>query len=156
MRLTIGILVTALLFATGSAAQQFTTGVIQGTVTDTTGDSLPGVSVEARHLETNQARTVVSGSDGRYILLQLPPGTLPVSFTLPGFASHVQENVVLTVGQSITLPVAMKVAGVAETVTVRTSPRVIESTRTSAATTMTNERWRRCRSSAASSRICSP
>ncbi len=42
----------------------------------------------------------------------------------------------LTIGQSITLPIAMKVAGVAETVTVRTSPRVIESTRTSAATTL--------------------
>ena len=57
MRMTIGILVAALLFASESAAQQFTTGVIQGTVTDTTGDSLPGVTVEARHLETNQART---------------------------------------------------------------------------------------------------
>ena len=136
MRMTIGILVAALLFASESAAQQFTTGVIQGTVTDTTGDSIPGVSVEARHLETNQARTVTSGSDGRYILLQLPPGTYRVTFTLPGFASHVQENVVLTIGQSITLPIAMKVAGVAETVTVRTSPRVIESTRTSAATTL--------------------
>ena len=136
MRMTIGMLVAAVLFASGSAAQQFTTGVIQGTVTDTTGDSLPGVSVEARHLETNQTRTQVSGSDGRYVLLQLPPGTYRLAFTLPGFASHVQENVVLTVGQTITLPIAMKVAGVSETVTVRTSPRVIESARTSSATTL--------------------
>jgi hypothetical protein len=112
MRMTTGILVAVLLFASGSAAQQFTTGVIQGTVTDTTGDRLPGVSVEARHLETNQSRTQVSGSDGRYILLQLPPGTYRLSYTLPGFASHVQENVVLTVGQTIALPIAMKVAGV--------------------------------------------
>src|SRR5262245_41462268 len=83
MRMIIVCLMAALLFANGSAAQQFTTGVIQGTVTDTTGDRIPGVTVEARHLETNQARTVVSGDDGRYNLLQLPPGTYRVTFTLP-------------------------------------------------------------------------
>ncbi len=125
-----------LLFVHPGFAQQITTGTIQGTVADATGASLPGVTVEARHQETNQARTVASGSDGRYIFLQLPPGTYRVTFSLPGFASLVQENVVLTVGQSITLPVAMKVSGVTETVTVSTSPRVIESTRSASATTL--------------------
>ncbi len=42
----------------------------------------------------------------------------------------------LTVGQSVLLPVTMKVSNVAETVTVSTSPRVVESTRTAAATTL--------------------
>ena len=125
-----------LLFVHPGFAQQITTGTIQGTVADATGASLPGVAVEARHQETNQARTVASGSDGRYIFLQLPPGTYRVTFSLPGFASLVQENVVLTVGQSITLPVAMKVSGVTETVTVSTSTRVIESTRSASATTL--------------------
>ena len=41
MRMTIGILVAALLFASESAAQQITTGVIQGTVTDATGAAFP-------------------------------------------------------------------------------------------------------------------
>jgi hypothetical protein len=48
----------------------------------------------------------------------------------------VQENVQLTVGQAITLPVSMKVSGVAETVTVTTATRVIETSRTAAATTL--------------------
>jgi hypothetical protein len=136
MRKMLRILSFVLLFAAPALAQQITTGSIQGTVSDATGASLPGVTVEARHGETNQTRTVVTGTDGRYIILQLAPGTYRVSFTLPGFASHVQENVVLTVGQSITLPVAMRVSGVSETVTVSTSPRVIESTRTASATTL--------------------
>ena len=136
MRMTIRILTFVLLFVRPVLAQQITTGTIQGTVTDTTGASLPGVTVEARNEETNQGKTVVSGNDGRYIFLQLPPGSYRVSFTLPGFATHVQENVALTVGQSITLPVAMKVSGLSETVTVRTSPRVIESTRSASASTL--------------------
>jgi hypothetical protein len=118
------------------AQTQITTGVIQGAVTDSTGASLPGVSVDARNLETNLSRTLVTEADGRYVFLQLPPGGYRVTFTLSGFATHVQENVQLTVGQAITLPVSMKVSGVAETVTVTTNTRVIETSRTAAATTL--------------------
>jgi Carboxypeptidase regulatory-like domain/TonB-dependent Receptor Plug Domain len=123
--------------ATPAATQtQITTGVIQGSVTDTTGASLPGVSVEARNLDTNIARTDVTGTDGRYAFLQLLPGNYRVTFTISGFATMVQENIQLTVGQAITLPVVMKVSGVQETVTVTTSTNVIESSRSSAATTL--------------------
>src|SRR5688572_31710447 len=119
-----------------SAAQQITTGAIQGTLTDTTGASLPGVTVEVRNVDTNMVRSQVTGSDGRFVFLQVPPGNYRITFTLQGFASVVQENVQLTVGQAITLPIAMKVSGLAETVTVTSSPGVIDSTRTSAATTL--------------------
>ena len=118
------------------AAPQITTGEIQGTVSDATGANLPGVTVEARNLNTNQTRTLVSDAGGRFVFLQLPPGVYRLTFTLAGFATHVNENVALTVGQAITLPVAMKVSGVAETVTVSGSPRVIESTRTASANTL--------------------
>ena len=117
-------------------AQQITTGVIQGSVSDSTGASLPGVTVEARNLDTNQGRTQVTENDGRFVFLQLPPGNYRVTFTLSGFATVVQENVLLTVGQSINLPVAMKVSGVSETVTVTTGTPVIETSRTAAATTI--------------------
>jgi len=119
-----------------AGAQQITTGVIQGSVSDSTGASLPGVTVEARNLDTNQGRTLVTENDGRFVFLQLPPGNYRVTFTLSGFATVVQENVLLTVGQSINLPVAMKVSGVSETVTVTTGTPVIETSRTAAATTI--------------------
>jgi Carboxypeptidase regulatory-like domain len=136
MRWMFSVLFTVAVLTHSTFAQQITTGTIQGTVTDATGASLPGVTIEARNVDTNLTRTVATENDGRYVFLQLPPGTYKVTFSLPGFASYVQENVVLTVGQAITLPIAMKVSGLAETVTVSTSPRVIESSRTSAATTL--------------------
>jgi hypothetical protein len=117
-------------------AQQITTGVIQGSVADTTGAALPGVTVEARNLDTNQGRTLVTENDGRFVFLQLPPGNYRVTFTLSGFATYVQENIALTVGQAVNLPVAMKVSGVQETVTVTTATSVIETSRTAAATTI--------------------
>ena len=131
----VALLVTLISTAT-LRAQQITTGIIQGTVTDSTGAALPGVTIEARNVNTNLTRNLVTEADGRFVFLQLPPGTYRLNFSLSGFATHVQENVELTVGQAISLPVAMKVSGVAETVTVSGTPRVIESTRTAAATTL--------------------
>jgi outer membrane receptor protein involved in Fe transport len=136
-RLLVSTLVVLLALSATSAAQtQITTGIIQGSVSDATGASLPGVTVEARNLETNTGRTLVTESDGRFVFLQLAPGNYRLTYTLQGFATLVQENVQLTVGQAITLPVSMKVSGVAETVTVTTATPVIESSRTAAATTL--------------------
>jgi hypothetical protein len=136
VRLALILLFLGTLPGISNARQQITTGVIQGTVTDATGANLPGVTVEVRNMDTNLTRSLVTESDGRFVFLQLPPGTYRIAFTLQGFATVVQENVQLTVGQAIALPVAMKVSGVAETVTVTTSPGVIDSTRTAAATTL--------------------
>ena len=122
--------------STATAQTQITTGVIQGSVSDATGAALPGVTVEARHLDTNVGRTLVTESDGRFVFLQLPPGSYRVTFSLQGFATMVQENIQLTVGQAITLPIAMKVSGVAETVTVTTATPVIETSRNASATTL--------------------
>ncbi len=135
-RLILSALVVFLVLPLRATAQQITTGVIQGSVTDATGASLPGVTVEARNLDTNFGRTLVTESDGRFVFLQLSPGNYRMTFTLSGFATHIQENIVLTVGQAITMPVAMKVSGVSETVTVTTATAVIETSRTSAATTL--------------------
>ena len=135
-RLAFGILFTFLPLAVATAQTQITTGVIQGTVTDETGSVLPGTTVEARNTATNLARTTTTDGDGRYVFLQLPPGPYQVTFTLTGFATLVHENVPLTVGQSVTLPVTMPVSRVAETLTVRAAPSVVESTRTASATTL--------------------
>ena len=65
IQVALGTLVLLALFAVPSA-QQITTGVIQGTVTDTTGAVLPGVTVEARNTGTNLSRTAATDADGRY------------------------------------------------------------------------------------------
>ena len=135
-RLALGTLFILASLTGASAQTQITTGVIQGTVTDATGAVLPGATVEARHTGTNLSRTVVTDADGRYIFLQLPPGSYRVTFTLSGFATLVHENIPLTVGQSVTLPASMPVSSVAETVTVTAGTSVIESARTAAATTL--------------------
>src|SRR5437868_5363131 len=129
-------LVLVTLASSAIAQTQITTGVIQGVVTDTTGAVVPGVTVEARNLETNLSRTVVTGTDGRFVLLQLPSGTYTVTYTLSGFATLVQENIGVTVGQAVTLAATMRVSALSETVRVDAAAPVVETTRSAVADTL--------------------
>src|SRR5947208_883276 len=129
-------LVLVTLASSAIAQTQITTGVIQGVVTDATGAVMPGVTVEARNLETNLSRTVVTGTDGRFVLLQLPSGTYTVTYTLSGFATLVQENIGVTVGQAVTLAATMRVSALAETVRVDAAAPVVETTRSAVADTL--------------------
>src|SRR5207248_7589604 len=106
--------------ATASAQSQITTGVIDATVVDSSGGVLPGVDVEIRNVDTNLVRTLTTDRDGRFVALQLPPGRYSVSLALSGFATLRQENVVVTVGDTVRLTPVMKVSGLSETVTVTT------------------------------------
>ncbi|MGH9796135.1 MAG: carboxypeptidase regulatory-like domain-containing protein [Candidatus Acidiferrales bacterium] len=114
------------LLATPAAAQtQITTGVIRGTVVDASGSVVPGANIEARNLDTNAIRSLTSDGDGRFSFLLMPSGRYTLTATKDGFAKLVHENVVLTVGQAITLDLNMAVAGAAtQVVTVTGTPTV--------------------------------
>src|SRR5215510_11795105 len=131
---TVGVLI--LMVAAPVAGQSITTGVIAGVVVDTNGGVLPGVNVEFRNLDTNLTRTIVTGQDGSFAALQLSPGRYTVTFTLSGFSTLVQENVVVTVGQTVPLNPRMRVSGISETVTVTTEAPAVDTTRTAAASTL--------------------
>ena len=85
------------------AQTQITTAVIEGVVVDASGAVLPGVNVEVRNVDTNFTRALTTDRDGRFVALQLPPGRYTVTFTLAGFATLVQEDVLVTVGESVRL-----------------------------------------------------
>jgi hypothetical protein len=119
-----------------AAQSQITTGVIDATVVDSSGGALPGVDVEVRNVETNLTRRLTTDRDGRFVVLQLPPGRYTVTLKLSGFATVMQENVLVTVGETVRLNAAMKVSGIAETVTVTAMSPAVETTRTANASTL--------------------
>src|SRR5262249_39262146 len=109
--------------------------VIQGTVSDATGALMPGVNVDIKNVETNLTVTRATDADGHFIALQLPPGRYEVTFSLAGFRTIKQENLELTVGQSVNLLPKLEVATVAEPVTVSGTPTV-DTARTGVASTL--------------------
>ena len=114
---------------------QITTGTIQGTVTDANGGSVADATVEAKNLDTNLSKTLMTSADGRFEFLSLLPGRYTLTVSKPGFAKLVQEGAVLTVGQVMSLPVSMKISSTEENVVVSATPDVVDtSTATSTAT----------------------
>jgi len=124
------------LCATASAQTQITTAVIEGTVSDPSGAALPGVDIEIRNAATNLTRNVVTDREGRFAAPQLPSGRYTVTFKLSGFATVVQENVIATIGEAVQLSPAMRISGVAETVTVNAVTPTVQTTRTAPASTL--------------------
>ena len=81
---------------------------ISGTITDTTGLVLPGVTVEVRDAAGDSAATVVTDGAGMFTIV-LTPGTYEVTFTLPGFQDAVRDAVEVGGGATVTLDVELVV-----------------------------------------------
>jgi len=115
---------------------QITTGSIQGTVVDEKGGAVVDASVEARNLDTNLSKAVNTDSDGRFAFLSLPPGRYTITVSKPGFATIAQTGATLTVGQSMSLPVTMKVSATQEKIEVSATPDVVDTVGTASSSTL--------------------
>ena len=121
--------------APGWAQSQITSGTVQGDVVDERGGSVAGATVEAKNLDTNFTQTDKTNSDGHFAFLSLSPGRYQLTISQPGFATVLQQNVKLTVGQVITIPVTMKISTVSQQITVSDVP-VVEVTKTVSSSTL--------------------
>src|SRR5437867_844945 len=69
------------------AYAQLNRGILEGSVTDPTGDYVPGVKVAVASAETNVTLRTVTNSAGYYRVVDLGPGKYKVHFEAPGFSS---------------------------------------------------------------------
>jgi len=125
MRKLAALLAAALLSAVPLCAQE-QTGSIQGTVKDSSGAVLPGVTVEARSPSLVGVSTAVTDADGSFRFPALPPGTYSITATLGGFADKKSEGIVLTLGQTLKLDLAMALKGLSESVSVTAEAPLID------------------------------
>lgn len=110
-----GLLVIAFLAlpAIGSAQE----AVITGTITDSTGGILPGVTVTAVHEATGTTFVGVTDEAGIY-RMPVRIGTFRITAELTGFSTVNRTGLTLLVGQTATIDVQMAPASVQESVTV--------------------------------------
>ena len=96
MRVTRSLLVAAAILAAlpGLARAQ---AAITGTVKDTSGAVLPGVTVEAASPALiEKVRSAVTDGTGQYRIVDLRPGSYSLTFTLPGFSTVKRDGIELT------------------------------------------------------------
>src|SRR5688572_5081080 len=121
--LVVGLTAFASLFVFPLAAHA--QGSITGAVKDTSGAVMPGVTVEvASPALIEQSRSAVTDSNGNYRIVDLPPGTYSVTFTLTGFKTVRREGIIIQGVFNATVSPSLEVGTLEETITVSGTPTV--------------------------------
>src|SRR5688572_22642989 len=102
----------------GPALAQQTTGTIAVRIVDDQDAAIPGAVVTALSLVTGLVRETTSDENGLYRLPALPVGAYDVAAQVQGFARFARGNIVVNVGQTRDLDIILRVAALAETITV--------------------------------------
>jgi hypothetical protein len=106
-------------------AQDFT-GSVVGTVTDSSGGVLPGVTVTISGVTIQGDRVTVTDESGVYRVINLPPGTYSVAYGVEGFAKLIREGIIVGVGRAVTLNIEMQLATLSDAVTVSGESPVVD------------------------------
>jgi hypothetical protein len=116
-----------------------------GVVTDENGAVIPGASVTARLVSTGAERAAETDGEGRYRLVELPPGAYTVRAVRAGFATEERREVFTLAGQTLRLDFTLRPAAVAaeQTIVSERDAPVIDTARTVAGGTVAREELER-------------
>jgi hypothetical protein len=124
------LIVLSLLLVAVTLTAQVRTGNIYGTIKDSEGNTLPGVSVTLRSPQMAPL-TTVTGATGLYRFPSVPPGSAyEVTAELTGFKKATKTAIIVEVGANVDISLAMEVGGLEEQVTVVAVTPVIETKKT--------------------------
>jgi len=129
MRYLVATLMVFLLAGTAVFAQR-DLGTIAGTVTDQSGAAIPDVKVTITEVATNLSYVVTTNAAGEYVRPALKPGIYTVSAEAQGFRRVAQENVVVTGGDRIGVPLTLPVGDVTESVEVTAQAPLLQTENT--------------------------
>jgi outer membrane receptor protein involved in Fe transport len=121
---TFAALMVALLVAWPLSAQE-QRGSIEGVIKDSSGAVLPGVTVEAR-TGTGVVLTATTNSEGVYRFPSVAPGTYEITASLQGFAPKKQTDVIVGLGQTKKVDLAVGLQGVTESVQVTAESPLVD------------------------------
>lgn len=100
-------------------------GSIEGTVVDSSGAAIPGVSLQVRNLATGASFKTSSDTSGFFTFPVLPVGSYQLQAEKAGFATLIQQPIVVTVGAQVSLKLTMQVAAQTTKVTVTAQSPIV-------------------------------
>lgn len=120
------LLVAALVSTAAHAGAQSTSGTIVGAVKDSTGGTLPGVTVTAVNQANGASRESVTDQLGTYRFSALQPGLYTVTVQLAGFQEAKRADVRVNIASQVEVPFTLQMAGVSENVTVSAQAPLVD------------------------------
>ncbi len=116
--------------AASAFAQGAGSGTITGTVTDPTGALVPAAGVVVRNVDTGIERKTETSDGGVFVAAFLQPGHYEVRASKTGFSAVLRTGLLLQVGQTLSLDLAMAVQTAQQEVTVSGEPPVVDTEKT--------------------------
>jgi hypothetical protein len=122
-----GLVLLALVWVAALPTAAGAQSAIAGTVRDTSGAVLPGVTVEAASpVLIERVRTAVTNDQGQFTIVDLRPGTYALTFTLTGFNTFVRQGLELPTDFTATINAELRVGTLEESVTVTGESPVVD------------------------------
>ena len=134
------ILVVLVVLFTGSSASAQQTSNLTGSVIDAQSAVLPGVTVTASSPALIGTQTAITEGNGSYRFASVPPGTYTLTFELTGFQTLSRTNIVLALGQTLTVDAQLQVQSLQESVTVTAASPLVDTQTTSVGSTLNTEK----------------
>jgi hypothetical protein len=116
----------ALAVGSATAQSQAINGTIEGTIRDSIGGLMPGVTVTIRNMDTGAERVVVTTAEGQYRAPLLPLGSYRVAAELQGFKKFEQTGILLGAGDTKIVDVLLQVGAMTEVVSVIADSAVVD------------------------------
>lgn len=132
----LALLVMAVWTLSASGQVDVASATLKGTITDKSDALVVGATVTATSNDKGISRTATTGTEGSFQIPLLPPGAYKIEVESGGFNKFVDENVQLTVGQSLVYNVQLSAGGITAQVAVVTGGQLIEVERTQQANTI--------------------
>ena len=113
-------------------------GRISGTVTDSTGATIPGVTVTVQDARTGFKQTASTQDSGLYIFPSLPAGAYELSAEKQGFGTRKTSGVVLDASSARTVDFSLAPGAVTESVSVEATAQQVETSSGEVSSTINN------------------
>jgi len=133
---TLAVLVLALTVLCPKPAQAGDEGSIEGRISDPSGAVIPGALLKARNTRTSAKFDAISSEDGLFQFPVLPVGPYQLRVEHTGFATLIQQGIIVTVGARISLTLTLSLAVRTDAVTVSGTTPLIETTRSKVSSTL--------------------
>jgi hypothetical protein len=112
----------------GPVLAQTIRGSVTGTVTDSTGAAVPGVTVTVTNTATGLSDSAVTNHEGSYTFPLLSPGSYDLVVEQSGFKKYRRGGIVVQIAQTTRVDIPLQVGDVAEAVEVIGESPLVRST----------------------------
>lgn len=121
---------------------QATSSALTGVVRDPSSAVITGAEITVTNVDTGLTRTGATNASGLYRVGELMPGRYQVTAAMAGFSKETRKDIVLLVGQELSVNFALQVGALEQEIVVTGEAPIVETTISSVATNVTQEQLR--------------